>query len=218
MFNALPIVTDVAVVPPMVRFVPDESKVDPIIEYIPIDKLLNAVPTHPPPPTPDTVVHVGTVPVPLLVNTWPDVPESLFNFRYPKIFVELLAVILFTEILLDDKLSMDTLNIETLLAVMLSIDALSADKLSIDVLNMDTLLAVILSIDALLDDKLIVLIVDTFYIDMFTDTFDLPIFTEVAVPVPIDNNVPDESNDECIIEVSTHAPIVVFKSSKVVVS
>ena len=35
---------------------------------------------------------------------------------------------------------------------------------------------------------------------MFTETFDLPIFIEVAVPVPIDNNVPDESKDEPIIE------------------
>ena len=58
-----------AVVPPIVRVVFDESNVEPIIEYIPMDKLLVAVPTHPPPPTPDTVVHVGTVLSPLLVNT-----------------------------------------------------------------------------------------------------------------------------------------------------
>ena len=42
--------------------------VEPIIEYVPIDKLLFAVPTQPN-PTDDKLFQVGTVSVPLLVNT-----------------------------------------------------------------------------------------------------------------------------------------------------
>ena len=45
------------------------SIVDALIVYTFIDKLLFAIPTQLPPPTPDTVVHDGTVLSPLLVNT-----------------------------------------------------------------------------------------------------------------------------------------------------
>jgi hypothetical protein len=66
----------------------------------------------------------------------------------------LLAVMLFTDALRADKLSIDTLFADTLLAVILFMEALRADKLSMDVLNMETLLAVILLVDMLIADKL----------------------------------------------------------------
>jgi len=99
----------------------------------------------------------------------------------------LFAVILFTDALRADKLSIDALFADTLLAVILFTDALRADKLSIDVLNMDTLLAVILLVDMLIVDKLVMdtLLAVILSVDMLSvDKLNMDaLFAEILVAV-----------------------------------